>query len=779
MYSLRFMTLLLFSLLSSVVWGQGIGQPGFQSLNRSVVSDRSANLVASGVSDSIATRMIRLSLSVEHTKGQFERLVYQPNKILLQQFDNRTLLVWDFERSTQIAEFRLEAGALPIHFDTTTWRLLTLRNDTVYATTLSKGAEQKTEKLLAEPVGSLAVSGDQKTLYAGHRDGSVSRLTDKGKTVWKKKLADAAVVQLRSGQDGNRLAVLSGSGNAFVADGTGKLLSTQKDVRAVGEFNAAGGLPLLLASGQILAVTPAAPTGLVPHQPPHPNLRALSLNRSGNLLLGISTTGELSLGQRGEWKTLGTDVSAVAFVSEKRYLVASSNGVIHLKDVDLPHYLVAIIPGQSGWMIVDHEGRYDGTVEGANDVKWAGEGTKLDLDQFFQTYYHPGLLAAYVGDEKAAPLAAVPADTGKGVFPPAQLELEFPDGKMKAGQPTKVVAIAESKGGELPDDIRLFHNGKRLPEKTRIGSQRVHQNEKILLVQVFAFTPEAGVNEVFGEVRNAHGVASRSTVKKEITDGFRSPGRLFVLGTGVDKYRQSDINLDFATVDVNAIVKYLNAGSQGIHQDTLSQLVFDARATKRDIMAKLAELEKSNPEDSVVLVFAGHGQMQDGEWYFLPHDVDLKQIKKTGIAAKEIQDALVAAPAKRIFLMVDACNSGAGIDSFNRFRAFQRRFAQELGRNAGITVLTATRRDQQAAELSELGHGVFTHVVLEGLSGRAVPTGGEDKISAHQLANFVGSNLERIAQPYLSGFGLSQSPAHFVIGADFLISNKIPRQKLP
>ena len=748
-------------------------RPSFDALNRSIVSDRSANLVASGVSDSIATRMIRLSLSVEHTKGQFERLIYQPNKILLQQFDNRTLLVWDFERSSQIAEFKLEAGALPIHFDTASWRLLTLRNETVYATTLSKGGAPKTEKLLNEAVSSLAVAGDQKTLYAGHRDGAVSRLTDKGKTVWKKKLTDATVDQLKVNQDGSRLAALAGSKSVFMADGTGKLLSSHKEVRSIGDFNAAGGLPLLMASGQIMTITP---TGNVPLQPPHPNLRALSLNRSGSLLLGVSTNGELSLGQRGEWKTLGADVSAAAFVSEKRYLVASSNGVIHLKDVDLPHYLVAIIPGQSGWMIVDHEGRYDGTVEGANDVKWAGDGTKLDLDQFFQTYYHPGLLAAYVGDEKAAPLVAVPADTGKGVFPPALLELEFPDGKMKAGQPTKVVAIADSKGGELPDDIRLFHNGKRLPEKTRIGSQRVHQNEKILLVQVFAFTPEAGVNEVFGEVRNAHGVASRSTVKKEVTDGYRSPGRLFVLGTGVDKYRQSDINLDFATVDVQTIVKYLNAGSKGIHKETLSQVVFDSRATKRDIMGKLAELEKSNPEDSVILIFAGHGQILDGEWYFLPHDVDLAQIKKTAIAAKEIQDALVNAPAKRIFMMVDACNSGAGIDSFNRFRAFQRRFAQELGRNAGITVLTATRRDQQAAELTELGHGVFTHVVLEGLSGRALSVAGEDKISAHQLANFVGSNLEKVAQPYLSDFGLSQSPAHFVIGADFLISNRISPQ---
>jgi hypothetical protein len=41
------------------------------------------------------------------------------------------------------------------------------------------------------------------------------------------------------------------------------------------------------------------------------------------------------------------------------------------------------------------------------------------------------------------------------------------------------------------------------------------------------------------------------------------------------------------------------------------------------------------------------------------------------------------------------------------------------------------------------------------------------------LANYVGANLEKLAQPYFAGEGLSQTqtPAYFVIGSDFLISN--------
>jgi hypothetical protein len=760
-------------LAAASTYGQGVGGSALQSRSQSIVNDRSSNLVASGVAESIATRMIRLTLSVEQTKGHFERFAYQPNKILLQKFDNNTLLVWDFERSTQIAEFRLEPGTIPVHYDTLNWRLLTLRNGNVYSTSLDKKGEQKAEKLVNDPVTSIAVSGDQKTIYTGHRDGTVTRLTDNGKAVWKKQLFNAAVVQLHCNQDGKRFSALAENKQASLLDGVGTVVVPLKDVKRLGEFNVAGAHPVLLQSGQIATVTSEGKLSL--HAAPQ-NLRSFSLNRNGSKLLTVSENGELNIGFGGQWQPIDNQIKDAAFVGEKRFLTAKDNGVIHLKEINLPHYLVAIIPAQSGWVIVDHEGRYDGTVDGGKDVKWTSEGSKLSLDQFFQTYYQPGLLAAYVSEGEATALQAVPANTGVGVFPPAQLELQFPDGKMKAGQATKVLAIAESTGGELPEDIRLFHNGKRLPEKTRIGSQRVQQGGKILLVQVFSFMPEPGVNEVFGEIRNAHGVGSRSEITKEITDGYRSQGRLLVFGTGIDKYRSSEINLDFAAVDVKAIVKYLDLGSKGIHKETLPKVIIDAKATKREIIAQLAELEKSNPEDSVILIFAGHGQMEDGEWYFLPHDVDLKQIKKTSISAREIQDALVAAPARRIFMMFDSCNSGAGIDSFNRFRAFQRRFAQEVGRNAGVTVLTATRRDQQAAELSELGHGMFTHVILEGLYGQASAGDGNGKISAHQLANYVGANLERFAQPYLAGLGVSQSPAHFVIGSDFLISNRISRQ---
>lgn len=741
----------------------GYASPG--QMNRATVGDRTNVLVGGGISDSVASRMIKLSLSVEKTKGNLERISFQPDRVLLQTFDNHALLAWDFERSAQIAEFKLQAGSSPISYDKAGSRLLVLNNEALFSMTLSDKGEQASQKLSPALVTSAAAGVGQRSILVGDKEGNVSKLSGNGLLAWKKPLfGGRPVQQLVSDREGARFAGLAEGNEARLFEESGAQVAIVKEVARLGEITRSGILPLVLRSGQVATVSRK---GVVTQHAPPGRIRSASLAPGGNSLLVVAESGEVSVGWATQWQPLEKEVKDAAFVSDKRFVVARGNGVVHLKEIGVPHYLVAIIPASSGWMIVDHEGRYDGTVDGGKDVKWSGDNTTLNLDQFFQSYYQPGLLAAYVGNDENRALQPVPANTGKGVFPPAKLDLQFPDGKMKAGQPMKVVAVAESTGGNLPEDIRLFHNGKRLPEKTRIGSQRVERDGKILLVQVFAFSAEAGVNEVFGEVRNAHGVGSRSDVTRETTEGFRSPGRLYLLGTGIDKYRNPEIDLDFAAVDVQAIVKNLNLRSRNTFQETIPKFILDAKATRKELLAELAQLEKLSAEDSVVLIFAGHGYAQDGEWYFLPHDVDTKRLKSTAVSAKEIQDALVNAPPKRIFMMVDACNSGAGIDSFNRFRSFQRRFVQEVGRNAGITVLTATRRDQQAAEMPELGHGVFTHAILEGLHGRA--GGGTGEISAHQLANYVGENLERLARPYLSGLGLSQSPAHFVIGSDFVL----------
>ena len=733
-----------------------------------IISDRVANQIGSGQAGSIFGRLVKLDLAISQTKGQILRAEFQPvNAIYLQQFVGGALLVWDFERGAQVDEFRLSERAAPVYYDPSAARLFVLDEGRLLRVARSKDGALTSEPVVPDAVVAATASGDGRWLLAGTRGGDVVKLNGAGTVAWRTRYSEPDIRAIRASEDGTRLTVLGASGVARMLDVAGGGVAAIPNIARLGSYGAAG-RQVHLARNQDLVFV--GPDGAAVSRPNRITgaVESLSMSARGERVMVISSDGKLSIGDERKWDRVEPAVRFAAFIGDRRYLSIRSDGVTHLKSMDVDYYLVALVPGSAGWVIVDHEGRYDGTVEGMKDVRWNAESAGLSLDQFFDSYFQPGLLSAYVKDET---LDALPGKVREGVFLPPKLELEFPDGKMKPGVEFKVLAVAESKGGDLTEEIKIFHNGKRLPPKSRIGSQKIQRDGRLLLIQVFAFVPESGPNEVFAEIRNSHGITGRSEIKREVAPGNRPPGRLRILGVGIDQYQVASINLDFATTDVKSVVGTMAAGAKSKYDTVQPQLLIDADATSSGIKGLLDRLSSLDPSDTLILVLAGHGELHEGEWYFLPHDVDLQKIATSAISVRALQDALVNSPVKRIFLMVDACNSGAGIDSFNRYRSFQRRFVQQVGRNAGVSVLTATRRDQLAAEIGQLGHGMFTHVILEGLAGGADTAPKDGNISAHELANFVGQNLERRARQFLEILGITQSPAHFVIGSDFLISS--------
>ncbi len=745
-------------------------QPGKTQI-QGIISDRIGSQVSSGQAGSVFGRLVKLDLSIGQTKGQIAQVAYQPdNNVYLQHFTDGSLLVWDFAQGAQIDEFRLSSGAVPVYYDATTTRLHVVDGGRYLRISRPREGAPVSEQAMPDSVQAGAPSGDGRSILLGTASGEVIKINTAGAVVWRSKVFDSTVRQIVASRDGARVTALGDGGVAKVLDEKGGALSTLANVAKLGQYDRTGRQMHVLQNRELLTLSSQ---GVSSNSRPRidGDIQGVSVSDSGDRLMVISSTGVLNIGSGDRWEAVDKGVKFGVYLSDSRYLSVKNDGVTHLRSQGLAHYLVAIVPGSVGWVIVDHEGRYDGTVDGAKDVKWNAETGALSLDQFFEAYYQPGLLSAYLREEETKVLSALPGKLSAGVFLPPKVQLDFPEGKMKPGSVYKVVAVAESNGGDLVEEIRLFHNGKRLPGKARIGTQKIQKENRLLLVQVFAFVPEAGSNEIFAEIGNAHGITGRSEVKREITEGFRPVGKLHVLGIGIDKYRLSSMDLEFATSDVKAFVNRVAAGAKGRYDQVIPRILMDSGATNRGVKDLLAKLDELDPQDSLILALAGHGDFHNGEWYFLPHDVDPKDIPNTGISARELQDALVNSPVRRIFLMVDACNSGAGIDSFNRYRAFQRRFAQQVGRNAGLSVLTATRRDQLAAEVPQLGHGLFTHTVLEGLGGAADNSPSDGRISAHELANFVGQNLERKARPFLESHRLTQSPAHFVIGSDFLISD--------
>ena len=198
--------------------------------------------------------------------------------------------------------------------------------------------------------------------------------------------------------------------------------------------------------------------------------------------------------------------------------------------------------------------------------------------------------------------------------------------------------------------------------------------------------------------------------------------------------------------------------------------LIDQQATKKLIIDKLAQIGEHHQTDVLVVYFAGHGIAIDGEWYFLPHETTYQNneqyFTQVGLSAKQIKELLAKSPAQKILVLIDACYSGAGIKALEELQNSQRHFSRDLSRSVGIVVLAATRQDQEAMELSALGHGLFTYVVNNGMQGAADQNPPDRKITAHELVNYSTATIPAFSKKFSRA---AQEPSSFAIGEDFIL----------
>lgn len=742
----------------------------------SVIRDNIGRQIASGQRWSAESRMVTPALQVEDTRRELTALVHSPARgQLLQQFADGTLLVWELRRGALTATLKVPRGSQPLLFDADRESLLVFGQGRFDWISRDGGVTSLQVSGLAvesSMITAATAAGDGALVWAGTRDGQVVLIAHDGTLLRRQQVSGGAIKALAALKAAS-VVTMTDEGDVFLVDGGAVKLAS--NVAALGGSRADGSHLLLMRDGVIRSVDSAGGAANLPKVPSNAGSpRQLAASSDGRSVAVLTQTGRLLVLHDGRWQEVASaGVGAVVFMQDDRYLYARRDGVSYLRTPALPHFLLSIVPAAQGWVVVDHEGRYDGTVAGARDVSWQAGADKLSLDQFFEDYFHPGLMARYLSrDARGAP-PPVAAHVGDRVFLPPTVSIDLPDGPMQPSRTARAVVVTESRGGDIRNDVRLFHNGKRLPAKSRVGSQRVDRDGKLLVADVFEFTPTAGANELFAEARNVHGLTGRSTPMRQVTAGYRSTGQLHLVGVAIDRYRENSINLDYAKADVRALLEATNRSAAGTYKEVRSETLTDERATRGAVLKLLSSMQRLRSEDALVIMLAGHGVLVGDEWYFLPHDVDTSDPKRAGISARELQDALIETPVSQIFLLIDACNSGASVDSFNQYREFQRRFAQLISRTAGISVLTATRREQAAIELRSLGHGLFSHIVLQGLSGEADFQPKDGTITAHEIAAFVGDRFESVAGQIAARSPAGrmpttiQSPTYFVIGSDF------------
>ncbi|HXS95227.1 MAG TPA: tetratricopeptide repeat protein [Candidatus Limnocylindrales bacterium] len=218
--------------------------------------------------------------------------------------------------------------------------------------------------------------------------------------------------------------------------------------------------------------------------------------------------------------------------------------------------------------------------------------------------------------------------------------------------------------------------------------------------------------------------------------------RSYAVVIGISRYKSipDKLQLQFAERDAQSIYTILISPEGGNFKAENVHLLTGVKATLAAVRHEIDDWLPSvaQPDDRVLIYFAGHGFIYQGRGYLAPYDINLDSIAATGFPMDELGETIGGKiKAKNKILLTDACHSGAITpeDTAN--------LNHTLGDlRKSLFSLTASRDRESSFESPDLegGHGVFTYYVVKGLEGVA-DTSGDGIVTADELAEYVHSQV--------------------------------------
>jgi len=213
---------------------------------------------------------------------------------------------------------------------------------------------------------------------------------------------------------------------------------------------------------------------------------------------------------------------------------------------------------------------------------------------------------------------------------------------------------------------------------------------------------------------------------------------------GVDQYESPLIsNLSCSVRDAKAL--------HGLLGDTFgsteSTLLANEGATQAAILSALEDLQRSAPDDIVVIYFSGHGS---DSHHLITYDADPLRLDETAIHLDALTDLFARIPAKNVLLLLDCCFAGgAGAKVFHSPIAAKSPAAAsallDKISGSGRVIFTAATAEQEAIEDRRRGHGLFTFFIIEALRGAPEVVRGA-RIPLLSLFEFVTRSVVQAAR---------------------------------
>ena len=188
-------------------------------------------------------------------------------------------------------------------------------------------------------------------------------------------------------------------------------------------------------------------------------------------------------------------------------------------------------------------------------------------------------------------------------------------------------------------------------------------------------------------------------------------------------------DLKYTISDAEKFYSFLKSSAGGTTPSSNIAYLTNSNATRSNIITKAKNLfAKAKADDRVIFYFSGHGDRN----CILPYDVDMFGTNLLWFS--EIQAIFRCANCNTKLLIAYACHSGSMKEMIKRQTGG--RHSSSSTTKPQIAVMMSCSANEYSIEAPELGQGVFSYYLINGLKGKA-DNDKNGKITLQELFYYV------------------------------------------
>ncbi len=428
-------------------------------------------------------------------------------------------------------------------------------------------------------------------------------------------------------------------------------------------------------------------------------------------------------------------VDQVQFSEDNKLIVTSSmDNTAKIWDaVTGKLYYTFFFTDSTDYLVTDEYGRYDGTEAARKFLYYTCGSDIINLDQFKDLSWEPGLANKIMNGEQASIAAKKLSEIDICDATPVI------EDKRISGDLYQFEITPRRKG---IGDVQVYVNNKMV--RSYPVSTLVKKGSKYQLIfkkeEFQSYFLPGSVNQVTvkATTRDNSMISRGGTVGVVSEQKIKLNPNIYILSVGISQYKSNALRLDYAAKDAREFSTALTQSARKLlntddaeHVTTFNFTTDEENKNwpfKKTLVRTLDSIsKKAKAEDIFVFFFAGHGTLKDDKknLFLLTAEASAFELggveKDVALSFNELKGWMQKIKANKQLLILDACRSGLAVDLLSgltkkRSIPIDQVWAlEDMKDKTGTYILTASSSEQNGYESNLYNQGILTYCLLSGI----------------------------------------------------------------